>query len=132
MRLGAEFRRQRKERGLSLRKLAAEIGEKHTTIERIELNKAKSGPRLNNIKEIAQKAGFDIHRIAHAAFDLDPPEILGELSGTLKRLCEIIMSLTEQERELLLQKIEGWIEGIRDREGGGAVDKTLDAQAGHG
>lgn len=132
MSLGEEFKRQRIERGLSLRKLAELIGEKHTTISRIETNKAKSGPRLGNIIEIANKAGYDLHRIAHAAFNLPPPELLGELSGTLKRLCDLIIDLTEQERELLLQKIEGWVEGIRDREGGGAKNETLDAQVGHG
>ncbi|MDI7252926.1 MAG: helix-turn-helix transcriptional regulator, partial [Actinomycetota bacterium] len=126
------LRRQREERGLSLRRLGEITGVRHITINEIELGKSKTGPRLGTIKLIASKAGFDIHRIAHAAFDLDPPELLGELSGVLKRICEIVLSLTEQERELLLQKIEGWVEGIRDREGGGAKNETLDAQVGHG
>ena len=86
MDVGKEIQRQRIARGLSLRQLEKLTGVRYVTINEIELGKAKNGPYLGTIQNIAERAKFDIHAIAHAAFDLPPPAYLGELDETLREL----------------------------------------------
>ena len=102
------------------------------TLHDIERGRLKQGPRLDTLITIGKRAGYDMHELAHHAFDLPPPEQLGELSGDLKRICDMVMGLTEEERRRLLDKMEGWIEGVREAKGGGGTERNLDAKAGHG
>jgi transcriptional regulator with XRE-family HTH domain len=122
----------RLKKGLSLRKLAELTQISRVTLHDIERGRLKQGPRLDTLITIGERAGYDMHELAHHAFDLPPPERLGELSGDLKRLCDLVMGLSEEERRRLLDKIEGWIEGMRDAGGGGVEGRSLDAQAGYG
>ena len=127
MRLGEEIRRQRNRQGYSLRDMEPLTGYRYVTINEIELSKGKNGPLLNTVKQIARGAKFDIHKIAHAAFDLDEPEQLGELSGTLKILCDIAFAMGEQQRKELLDYADYLFQ-----KGGDAITKPLDTKAGHG
>ncbi|NPV60010.1 MAG: helix-turn-helix transcriptional regulator [Actinobacteria bacterium] len=132
MRLGEEIRRQRKERGLSLRDMEPLTGLRYVTINDVELEKGKNGPLLNTIKLIARGGKFDIHRIAHAAFDLPEPEQLGELDDLLKELCDRVMNLSEEDRKSVLTYVKTLTRMRQEEQGGGADITTQDAQAGFG
>jgi len=127
MRLGEELRRQRKEKGYSLRAMEPLAGIRYVTINEIELGKGKNGPLLNTVKQIAKGGEFDIHRVAHAAFDLDEPELMDELNSRLKRLFELANRLDDEQLAMAIGYIESKLE-----KGGDAFAKPEPTQTGYG
>ncbi len=77
-------------------------------------------PYIETVKQYANEAGFDMHRLSHYAFDLPEPECLGEISPDIKEVIDKILELPSDDRQHLLGKIEGWIEGRN--EGGDASE----------
>ncbi len=130
MGIGKGIKQLRKEAGFSLRSLAELVGMPHDTIHKIENDKLKQGPRLKTIIQIGTKGGFDMHRLAHYAFNLHQPEETGERQEDLKAILDALSKLSPTQRARIIGRIEGWLE--RDAEGGGAQDKTQDTQAGYG
>lgn len=128
MSVGKGLRILRQERGLSQRKAAKNAGVSYGNLSEIE--NEKISPYIITVKTIAEANGLDMHRLAHYAFDLPEPEELGELDEDLKVVCAMISKLSEGRRKVIIGKIQGWIE--HELEGGGATDKTHDAQAGFG
>jgi transcriptional regulator with XRE-family HTH domain len=121
----------RQEKGLSLRKLAELTGISRVTLNDIERGKQKQGPRLETLKTIGEKADYDIHLLAHYAFDIPKPEQFGELDELLQNLCDRVMGLNEEDRKNVLTYVK-MLTRMRKEEGGDAKDHNQDTQSGFG
>lgn len=124
---GDGLKRLRSEIGLSQRKLAEKAGVSYGHYCEMENERLKDGPTLGTLNTILKKMGYDKHRFAHYAFGLDEPEIMGEINGKLKELCDLALQLDEDQLERVIGYIEGKLE-----EGGDAATKPGDIKAGHG
>jgi len=60
---------------------------------------------LGRIISLGESAEFDPHLLAHLVFDLDPPEEMMEIGGTLKDICDLVLELNDDERRMLKSMI---------------------------
>lgn len=127
MSVGEGLRTLRKEMGKSIRIVAGLAGVSYGNL--CDIENDKQSPYIYTVKGIAESTGMDLHRLAHFAFDLDPPEKM-ELRGRIKELCDIVIGFSEDEQALLLALVKFYIDQILG--GGGDLDKSQASQAGHG
>jgi transcriptional regulator with XRE-family HTH domain len=80
MSAGRGLRALRKEMGKPIRVVAELAGVSYGNL--CEIEREKQSPYIHTVKVIAEANGMDMHRLAHYAFDLEPPETV-ELTGNL-------------------------------------------------
>lgn len=97
---GKGLRKLRKERGLSLRDIASVTGMSLNNL--CDIENEKQSPYLKTVFEIAQKNKYDMHRLAHYAFNLEEPEEFGELGGLETEILDHIINMDETETRSVL------------------------------
>ncbi|MDY6796994.1 MAG: hypothetical protein SWK76_17180 [Actinomycetota bacterium] len=110
--------------------LKEKTGISRQTYHEILTDKQKDGPRFSNIMQMANSGVIDKHEFAHYVFDLDPPEEIMEVEGTLKEIHDLLMQMNEDERLMLKSMIEYHMKGRII--GGGNEDETGTQEAGFG
>lgn len=108
--------------------LKAEMDRRHVGLERFSRDYLGGEPSHQTVKNIiagAKDPKFmtvellidklsenedERHRAVHILHRLPPPNQIGELEGDLKELCDLVMSMTEDERANLLASVKKYID----------------------
>jgi transcriptional regulator with XRE-family HTH domain len=116
---GQGLRKLRKEKGLTLKKVAESSGLSMNNISDIENN--KRSPYLKTLLRIGKSSNLDMHRLAHYSFGLPEPEYLGEEAEPLRQIVAILRSMDEGSQRSALDYIR-WLSSQEIR--GGVEEKA--------